>query len=56
MGLNKYGKVVGLGGKEYRSAMEAAFEPYGVELQFPFAGLPIGKAMRANKDAVESAK
>ena len=53
MGLNKYGKVVGLGGKEYRWAMEAAFKTYEAEVQFPFAGLPIGKAMRAIKEAIK---
>jgi len=54
IGLNKYGQVMGLGGKEYRWATEAAFKPYEAEVQFPFAGLPIGKAMRAIKEAIKS--
>lgn len=55
MQLNTYIKVVGLGGKEYRSMAGAAFEPYNSELLFPFAGLPIGKTMRAVKEAIISA-
>lgn len=50
--LNKYGKVVELGGQEYRIAMVDAF---GVELHFLFAGLLIGKATRAIKEAIGSA-
>jgi len=51
MGLDRYSNVVGLGGKEYRAAIEAAFEGTQVLLSFPFAGLPIGKAMQATKRA-----
>jgi hypothetical protein len=49
MGLGRYDEVIGLGGKEYRAAIEAAFEGTRVRLSFPFAGLPIGKAMAATK-------
>lgn len=49
MGLGRYDEVIGLGGKEYRAAIEAAFEGMRVRLSFPFAGLPIGKAMAATK-------
>jgi hypothetical protein len=49
MGLGRYDEVIGLGGKEYRAAIEAAFEDTGVRLSFPFAGLPMGKAMAATK-------
>jgi hypothetical protein len=51
MGLDRYAEVVGLGGKEYREAVAAAFEGTPVSLRFPFAGLPIGKAMGATKRA-----
>src|SRR5512146_2698741 len=51
-GLGRYDEVIGLGGKEYRAAVEAAFEGTSVRPRFPFAGLPIGKAMAATKLAV----
>jgi hypothetical protein len=52
--LCRYDEVIGLGGKEYRAALEAAFEGTPVRLSFPFAGLPIGKAMAAVKLATRS--
>ena len=52
MGLDRYREVVGLGGKEYRAVVEEAFEGTPVCLTFPFAGLPIGKAMNATKRAM----
>ena len=51
LNLDRYSVVVGLGGKEYRAAIEAAFVELAVTLQFPFAGLPIGKTMGATKRA-----
>ncbi len=51
MGLGRYEEVVGLGGKEYRAAIEEAFRGTPVTLRFPFSGLPIGKAMAATKRA-----
>ena len=48
-GLDRYGEVIGLGGKEYRAAIKAAFDGMAVTLTFPLAGLPIGKAMSATK-------
>ncbi len=51
--LSDFAIVIGLGGKEYRSAIESAFHQPAVELQFPFAGLPIGKSMQATKRAIE---
>jgi cytoplasmic iron level regulating protein YaaA (DUF328/UPF0246 family) len=51
MGLNGYGEVIGLGGKEYRAAIEAAFAGTRVRLTFPFAGLKLGPAMSATKRA-----
>ncbi len=52
LGLGKYERVIGLGGKEYREMICAAFEDTPSRLCFPFAGLPIGKAMGAAKAAV----
>lgn len=54
MGLDRYAEVVGLGGLEYREAIAAAFEGAPVSLAFPFAGLPIGKAMGATKRATNA--
>lgn len=52
MSLDRYSVVIGLGGKEYRAAIEAAFTGTPTALRFPFAGLPIGKAMAAAKQAI----
>ncbi len=52
-GLELFPIIVGLGGKEYRLAIADAFQGLSVELNFPFAGLPIGKAMQATKKACE---
>lgn len=46
-GLIRFPRVVGLGGPEYRAALEAAFAGTECVLEFPFAGLSIGKAMKA---------
>jgi hypothetical protein len=51
-GLVLFPMVIGLGGKEYRLAIADAFQGQSVELKFPFAGLPIGKAMQATKIAI----
>ncbi|WP_202948503.1 DUF6884 domain-containing protein [Nitrolancea hollandica] len=50
--LDRFKIIVGLGGKEYRAIIESVFAPAGAELYFPFAGLPIGKAMQATKRAL----
>ena len=52
LGLDKFGTVIGLGGKEYRDTIANAFKGVNVELRFPFAGLTIGKAMQATKNAI----
>jgi hypothetical protein len=49
MGLDQYAEVIGLGGKEYRAAIESAFRGTRASLEFPFSGLPLGKAMAAAK-------
>lgn len=52
MKLDGYETVIGLGGVEYRTAIEKEFG--GREnLVFPFSGLPLGKAMQATKRAIE---
>jgi hypothetical protein len=42
------------GGKDYCIMIEAAFADGEAELRFPFAGLLIGKMLRAIKDAIDS--
>ena len=51
MGLDSYDEVVGLGGKEYRDAIAAAFAGTRRPPTFPFAGPTVGRAMRAIKAA-----
>lgn len=48
----RFSTVIGLGGKEYREAIELAFAGTTCRLCFPFSGLPIGKAMQATKCAI----
>ncbi len=50
--LDRFANVIGLGGKEYRQAIKAAFHGTSVTLHFPFAGLAIGKAMQAINGAI----
>jgi len=50
--LDRYTTVIGLGGKEYRKAIELAFAGRRPKLCFPFSGMPIGKAMQATKKAI----
>ena len=52
--LDRFTDVVGLGGKEYRFALEQAFHAKNVRLHFPFSGLQIGRAMRATNLAIAS--
>jgi len=51
LGLDQCKCVVVLGGQAYREIVEAAFRGLGVQLCFPFAGLPLGKALQATKQA-----
>lgn len=55
-GLDRVDTVIGLGGKEYRAAIEVAFRGTKARLLFPFAGLPLGKGMSAVKAAVAAGK
>lgn len=52
MGIYDFAKVIVLGGTEYRKIVVEAFAGADVELEFPFAGLPLGKAMQAAKRAI----
>lgn len=52
--LEKFTRIIGLGGKVYRSIIEQAFAPIGRLVEFPFAGLPIGRSMQAIKRATVS--
>ncbi len=51
-GLDQFTDIIGLGGKEYRAAIEAAFSHKLADLHFPFAGLRIGEAMQAVKQSI----
>jgi hypothetical protein len=48
-GLDRFDRVIGLGGKEYRAIVQTVFARVSVE--FPFAKLPIGRYMQAVKRA-----
>lgn len=50
--LDEFENVIGLGGKDYRVMIEAAFKGTAVRLHFPFAGLRIGESMQAAKQAI----
>jgi hypothetical protein len=54
LGLDRYPLVIVLGGREYREITRNAFDGLLPRLVFPFAGLPIGKMMRATKQAIAS--
>lgn len=53
-GLNQFAVAVGLGGKEYRAAIEQAFAGTATRPVFPFAGLPLGLLLRATQQATDS--
>jgi hypothetical protein len=53
MRLNSYSTIVGLGGVDYRRQITGAFDELADDLVFPFAGLAIGKGMKAIKKAIE---
>lgn len=54
LGLGRFPVIVGLGGKAYRGALEAAFSGSSVRLVFPFAGMPIFRSNQATKRAITS--
>jgi len=51
--LDRFGTVIGLGGKEYRAIVEEAFSASRARICFPFAGLPMPKAMQETNRAIE---
>ncbi len=53
-GLDRFRTVIGLGGKEYRAIVQAAFGHASTVVRFPFTGLSIGKAMQAIKAAIQA--
>lgn len=54
MRLSQYSEVIGLGGAAYRKRIEKVFEDTAVSLNFPFAGLAVGKAMQAINQEIEA--
>lgn len=52
LALDSYETVIGLGGREYREIIGAVFRDVPVQVLFPFAGLPLGKALQATKQAI----
>lgn len=53
LGLDRFDVVVGLGGRRYREIISEAFRSHAVRLCFPFAGLALGKMVRATRLAIE---
>jgi len=51
--LNKFDKVVVLGGRNYVDVVRRAFEGFGVEVVAPTLGLPLGKAIAKVRKAIE---
>lgn len=54
--LERFDRVICLGGKHYRARVEEAFAGTGVELAFPFAGLGLGMSLRAVKQAIATGR
>jgi len=56
MNLDRYSRVIGLGGVEYRERIKASYLPCDIKVQFPFAdrGLGIGQQMNLINRAIES--
>ncbi len=52
LGLDQFAIVIGLGAKEYRVAVSAAFAGTKVAPTFPFIGLTICKALRKTKHVI----
>ncbi len=51
--LYEFDTCIGLGGKEYRAVLDAAFAPWSIQVIFPFAGLRLGDGMSAINDALQ---
>ena len=52
-GLDCWRTVILLGGRHYREAVEAALDGTGAVIHSPFAGLPLGRMVRAARRAIE---
>ena len=52
-GLNNFSKVVVLGGRDYVDVARRAFEGFEVTVVAPTFGLPIGKAMKRVRKAIQ---
>jgi len=52
-GLNKFNRVVALGGKTYADIVDQAFSPFNMRVEKPFQGLSIGRMMSAVKKACQ---
>lgn len=52
--LGRFDDVIGLGGRDYRAAIEHAFAATRVTLHFPFSGMTLGKSLQAAKRATAS--
>jgi hypothetical protein len=50
--LDRFDNIIGLGGRDYRIVVQAAFADSNVRLHFPFAGMSLGKSLQAAKRAV----
>jgi len=55
-GLDKFSKVVVLGGRDYVNVTKRAFEGFKVTFAAPTLGLPIGKAMKKVREAIQEGK
>lgn len=54
LALDSFTTVVGLGGRRYQNAIESAFNGVSAVLVFPFAGLPLGRAIQATQRALHA--
>jgi hypothetical protein len=51
--LDRFDKVVVLGGRDYVDVVSKAFKRFGVKVVAPTLGLPLGKAMTKVKEAIK---
>lgn len=54
MKLDRYERVIAVGGREYLQAVRAAFAGTGCRLEFPAEGLAVGKAMARLKALMQT--
>lgn len=51
-GLDRFSRVIALGGKDYVSRVRAAFAGTGVQVVAPTEGLPLGKMMQRVRELI----